>query len=289
MLPSVGRPHTARGPVSSLPPPLAAVYGRLPLALRDRLRVLKRPLWSWYGAALWRASGGRTCSGPFQGMRLGKTYYPATLLGTYEREIHPWLERIFTQSFTHIVDIGGGTGYYAVGLALRMPRSRIIVFELSARARDVIADVARQNGVMDRIDLRGECTLANLALAISPSEPPFLLVDVEGAELVLLDPRAVPALRGATLLVETHDVLVPGCRATISSRFAATHDIEEVTTTERTLADVPPNLAPGWRRLFPALAREAIHEPRSGPQVFMLLTPRTADDVAHTPAGRAAP
>jgi hypothetical protein len=260
--------------VSSLPRPIARVYSLLPLALRDRIRGIKRPFWTLYMGALRRASGGRAFTGPFRGMALGRHYYPQTLLGTYERELHPWLEKVFAEPFAHAVDIGGGTGYYAVGLALRMPRARLTVFELTASARAVIASVARLNGIEQRITLLEECTPDNLATTIIAGEPTFVLIDVEGAELQLLDPVAVPALRGTTILVETHDILVPGCRDAIVERFSATHAIEERTNEVRTLADFPAALAPAWRRFFPKLALEAIVEPRGGPQVFMLLTPR---------------
>jgi predicted O-methyltransferase YrrM len=206
-------------------------------------------------------------------MILGDVYYPQSLLGTYESELHPWLERIFAKSFAHVIDIGGGTGYYAAGLALRMPHARLTVFELTAGARAVIANVARLNGVTNRITLLAECTPGNLATTIVEGESTFVLIDVEGAEMALLDPEKIPPLRGATILVETHDILVPGCRDTITRRFAATHTIEELTSGERTLRDFPPALAPRWRRLFPGLALEAIRELRGGPQVFMLLTP----------------
>src|ERR1019366_10138283 len=207
-------------------------------------------------------------------MILGPLYYPQTLLGTYESELHPWLERIVAMPFAHVVDIGGGTGYYAVGLALRMPKARLTVFELTAGAREVIANVARLNGVTDRITLLNECTPANLATTIVPGESTFILIDVEGAEMELLDPATIPPLRDATILVETHDILVPDCRDAIVRRFAATHVIEEVATVARSLDEFPPALAPRWRRLFPRLALEAIHELRGGPQVFMLLAPR---------------
>jgi hypothetical protein len=260
--------------MSSLPAPIARIYGLLPLPLRDRIRGIKRPLWTMFSAALHRAAKGRAFTGPFRGMDLGPRYYPPTLLGTYERELHPWLDRIFSIPFAHAVDIGGGTGYYAVGLALRMPNARLTVFELSARARSEIANVARLNGVAERLTLLGECTPENLAATVVRGEPTFVLIDVEGAERSLLDPEAVPSLRGATILVETHDIIVPGCRDAIARRFAATHVIEEVATTGRSLDDFPWALAPRWRRVFPRLALEAVTEPRGGPQVFMLLTPR---------------
>lgn len=150
---------------------------------------------------------------------------------------------------------------------------RLTVFELSAAARGVIANVARLNGVEGRITLVGESTPALLEATIVPGEATFVLTDVEGAELMLLDPAEVPTLRDATILVETHDLLAPGCHDTVARRFAASHRIEEVDSEVRTLDEFPPALAPRWRRWFPRLALEAIVEPRGGPQTFMLLTP----------------
>jgi hypothetical protein len=260
--------------MTSLPGPLARVYQLLPLSLRDAIRPVKRPLWWLYSAALRRAANGRPFTGPFRAMNLGRAYYPQTLLGTYERELHPWLERIFGVPFAHVIDIGGGTGYYAVGLALRMPQARLTVFELSARARNEIQAVMGLNGVANRVTLLGECTPANLAETIVSGESTFVFIDVEGAEKVLLDPVAVPQLRTATILVETHDIIEAGCRQTIAERFAGTHEIEEVETVVRSLDDFPSALAPRWRRMFPRLSLETVRELRGGPQVFMLLTPR---------------
>ena len=42
--------------MSSLPAPIARVYSLLPIALRDRIRGIKRPFWTMYSAALHRAS-----------------------------------------------------------------------------------------------------------------------------------------------------------------------------------------------------------------------------------------
>ncbi len=262
------------GAMSSLPAPIARVYALIPLAIRDRIRAIKRPWWSLFIAALHRAARGRAFSGPFRGLVLGKTYYPPTLVGSYEQELHPWLDRVFAKSFTNVVDVGGGTGYYAVGLALRLPLAKVTVFELTEPARAVIADLARRNGVENRLTILGECTPSTFESAFSNREPAFVLMDVEGAEKTLLDPAAMPSLRTATILVETHDLLVPGCHAAITSRFNATHAIEEVSNRSRSLEDFPATLAPGWRARFPQFALESMDEFRGGKQIFMLLTPK---------------
>ncbi len=64
--------------------------------------------------------------GPFAGMaylhRSLDGPLPPRLLGCYEAELHGALERILGTRYDTVVDIGCAEGYYAVGLALKMPR-----------------------------------------------------------------------------------------------------------------------------------------------------------------------
>ena len=76
-----------------------------------------------------------------------------------------------------------------------MPRARLTVFELAPAAREIIANVARLNRVTDRTTLLSECTPQNLATTIVQGESTFVLIDVEGAEIELLDPSTIPPLR----------------------------------------------------------------------------------------------
>jgi predicted O-methyltransferase YrrM len=254
------------------------LYKLLPEAVRSRLRPLKRPSWSIFGAALWRATGGATARGPFKGVRQGPVHFRATLAGTYERELDEWFERLLgpsTASFERAVDVGGGTGYYAAGLALRLPMAQVTVFEIDPAAREVIEDTLRRNDVSSRVTIHGECTIATLADALAGDARTLLVMDVEGAERELLDPVAIPALAHTTIVVETHDVFAPGAHETIKARFAATHAIEERRAARRTMADYPPDLLPRLRRLMPGVALASIDEMRQPPFAWLLLTPRS--------------
>lgn len=258
--------------------PVARLYKRLPEGFRVRLRPLKRPAWSIFGAALWRATGGITARGPFRGMRQGPVHFRAALVGTYERELDEWFERLLgpsTDPFERVVDVGGGTGYYAAGLTLRLPHARMTVFEIELAAREVIADTLKRNGLSGRVTIRGECTVATLGDSLAGNARTLVVMDVEGAERTLLDPAAVPALDQATIVVETHDVFAPGVHDAIKARFASTHSVEERRGVPRTLADYPPGLLPRLRRLMPGVALASIDEMRVEPYGWLLLTPRT--------------
>ena len=74
-------------------------------------------------------------SGPFKGMRYplrssGQGGLLPKLLGTYERELSPAIERLISDRPTLVVNVGAAEGYYAVGLALRAPQAQVIAFEM---------------------------------------------------------------------------------------------------------------------------------------------------------------
>jgi hypothetical protein len=68
-----------------------------------------------------REVGSSVVGGPFAGMALTPMtqaeHIGPFLLGTYESELHPWLERLIEIEFAQLVDVGAKFGYYAIGLA----------------------------------------------------------------------------------------------------------------------------------------------------------------------------
>jgi hypothetical protein len=176
--------------------------------------------------------------GPFAGMRFprfavgrGEMIVPQ-LLGTYEEELHPVFEKLAQRPFSRIVDIGASDGYYAVGMALRWPEARITASEMNAFPARVCRAMAAANGVTDRVELHGECTVEALR-RFSPAGEAFVLCDAEGAEAVLMDPEQVPWLRSATLIVELHEFASPGVRELILRRFEPSHHTEVLDSRRR--------------------------------------------------------
>ena len=227
-----------------------------------------------FRAVCWRAANGQVHAGPFAGLRLAPRPFLPHLLGTYERELHPVLERLAAQRWARIVNVGGGNGFYVAGLGRRVPDADLVVFELTAEARAVIAATVARNGLGARTTILGAATPENLEPALSAGGPVLVVMDVEGAELELTDPARVPGLRRATMLIETHDVLVPGCLDAILARYGPTHDITRIATRPRTLEDFPSTLAPALARWMPERAWEAVQEWRGGAQEWVLLVPR---------------
>jgi len=189
------------------------------------------------------ALGEHTCLGIFSGMRyislsIGSEYYPK-LLGTYEQELTSIFTRFFYQDFDQFIDIGAAEGYYAVGVALKT-NWKVIAFE--ANPETPLKELAKLNGVEDRVTLKGACDLGDLTDQLESHSKSFLLVDVETAELSLLDPRFIPSLESATMVVEVHDCFIPGIGDRLVKRFKSTHDIQRIDCLNRTFSDFPISL-----------------------------------------------
>lgn len=204
--------------------------------------------------------------GPFKGMRIprrsGGPPLIAKAFGTYEAQIAPVVERIVGMRPPTIVNVGCSDGYYLVGLAMRLPSTRCIGYDISAEARADAQAVATLNGI--EADIRAEATAQTLRADLI--EGTVLLVDIEGAELNLLDPAAIPQLAKASILVETHDLLRPNTTATLRERFALSHDV----------AVIPQVVAlPECADLRAEILRLRIaHEHRGDMQYWLWMTPR---------------
>lgn len=218
-------------------------------------------------------------SGPYVGMKyFGLQGVPVVdplpttkFLGSFEEEIHPWIERLVERGFRRIMHIGVGEGYHVVGLAMRLPQAHSIVFDTLIAARKACRALAEQNKVRERMQLRGFCGGDGLLdIELSGS---LIVSDCGGAELMLLDPKLHPTLSSATMLVETHDAFDSRITPRLVGRFSGTHRIDLVTASPRDPAKYP------LLREFPeATARMALDErrdvaPDGKSQAWALLTP----------------
>jgi hypothetical protein len=191
-----------------------------------------------------KRSGGCVISGPFKDLKyirqsFGSALIPK-LLGLYERELQPVLNEIIDAGFDRIINVGAAEGYYAVGLAMRCPRVPVVAFEIENEGRARLQEMARLNGVADRIDIRGRCSPVELTQALEPPEGRHLLIcDCEGYEEELLDLQKASALLNASILVELHEFISRGISQRIRDRFEASHTIEEIDDEDRRAAEFP--------------------------------------------------
>jgi hypothetical protein len=168
-------------------------------------------------------------NGPFRGLRYPEaaatgSALPPKLLGSYEMELVQVWESVLQKSYTEIVDIGSAEGYYAVGLGLKFPQARIFAFDADAAANRLCAEMARLNGVADRLTLGGFCN-EKILLGLDLRERALILCDCEGFEKELFTPAAARFLARHDLVIEVHDLLDREIATALRERFGATHDI----------------------------------------------------------------
>jgi hypothetical protein len=160
--------------------------------------------------------------GPFKGLKYLDQYVcgclAPKLIGCYEEEIMPTMESLLHTRYDLVINIGCGEGYYAVGIAQRMPWAKIVAYDTNLKARELCAQLGQLNQVSDRLTIRGLCDHGELNRVLIPKS--LLVVDCEGAEKLLLDPVKVPLLAQTDILVELHDFVDPTISSALRSRFS---------------------------------------------------------------------
>jgi len=181
------------------------------------------------------AHGHMVRHGPFEGMQLASQKLSGGLipraLGSYEAELHPALHRLLQMPYAIVVDVGCAEGYYAVGLARKLPGAIVYAFDIDPAARRVCRTMAKLNDVHGRVVVRGRCGHQSLRAVLRPKS--LIVCDCEGYEFTLLSTEHVPELKLADLLVELHDAIDSPNVTNLIQRFAPTHSAELFSTQPR--------------------------------------------------------
>lgn len=207
--------------------------------------LLQRRTLSEYAVtnSIYRKTGLVVKDGPFKGMKYienskGGAYFPK-LLGVYEKELYPIIESWPNDKFTKILNIGAGEGYYSNGFALCFRNANVVSYDPGFIACYLNEQMATINGVFNRCTIKAQlCGLNELKAELETGERTLVFMDVEGAELELLNNDAIPALNKAHIMVEIHDSLGAHLAQTITDRFKSTHTLVEINQRPRTINDL---------------------------------------------------
>lgn len=216
--------------------------------------------------------------GPFHGLRYIVDHGWGSLapkwLGTYESELTPIVHDLLRERPAVIADVGAAEGYYAAGFAAALPGTPVHAFDISLRARRALRRMRRLNQCPN-LHVRGRCRPADLQRLFAAQPSGFLLCDIEGGELALLDPRPAPVLERVPMLIECHRVgdLAPAAVADrLAERFSRSHRATRIPTAARDplvdAAGLPPSL-----QADAAWLRVAMDEGRGEPQCWLWLQP----------------
>lgn len=191
----------------------------LRLLSKWRSVLIQNTLLQQHGTAVWQ--------GPLKGLdflqKSAEGCHIAKLLGCYEQPLQPFIEKAIQSRYPTILNIGCAEGYYAVGMARRMPDTHVLAFDLNPKAQEVCNALAVKNGVRDRVTVGA--LFKPEQFAAYANRKVLVLCDIEGGERDLLQPAVAPALKGMDIILESHECLLPGITQEMINRFKDSHEI----------------------------------------------------------------
>jgi SAM-dependent methyltransferase len=166
-------------------------------------------------------------AGPFSGMKYLEvpqfSRHGAKILGTYEAEIHCWIDRLRQVDVSSVINIGCAEGYYAVGLAREFPNAKVIAVDINASVEKYLRMLAESNGVEDQVEFRTQFSVEQIAKELT-----LLFVDIEGAEKDFFHSGNVNHFVNCIILIELHEQFRPGVEVYLNRLFYPTHAISTI-------------------------------------------------------------
>lgn len=206
----------------------------LRLLAKQRTRLIQNTILHYQGTVV--------MEGPLAGLDFlphsAEGCHVPKILGTYEQPLHGVVNDIISTGYETILNIGCAEGYYAVGLARKMPKTKFLAFDINPDAQKVCAELALKNNVKDSISIAGLFDVADFAKY--DNQNALVFCDIEGAEKELLNPEIAPALKNLDIILEVHECFIPGLTDILTQRFSDSHSVEVILDTGmRQLADAP--------------------------------------------------
>ncbi|MEZ4885067.1 MAG: hypothetical protein R3E32_10110 [Chitinophagales bacterium] len=171
-------------------------------------------------------------NGPFKGLTYPSLDFEADLLypkliGSYEQEIHDCIDELCAQNYAEIINIGCAEGYYAVGMAMRMPETTVYAYDTDEKEQKLCREMAALNKVNDRVIIGGEYTATDLGNRSFEGKT-LIVCDCEGAEKYLFTPQNIGNLKHCDFLIEMHDCFDMTISTYLTNLLQDTHRLEFV-------------------------------------------------------------
>ena len=164
--------------------------------------------------------------GPFKGMKYIKnsSWGPILpkLIGTYEKPIYSWVEKIILNEYSTIINIGSGEGYYAAGFSKFSPNTKVFAFDIDNNAIYFLNKIKSINNLSNLIS---SSIISNKILNNLIIDNCLIFIDIEGNEHSVLNINNIPNLINCDILIELHVFLIPNITSILTNRFNKTHNI----------------------------------------------------------------
>jgi hypothetical protein len=217
----------------------------------------------------------KVLAGPFKGLHISPSSHwwggdiLAKWLGTYEEPIHFAIASELQKKHDLFINIGCGDGYYGAGVGLNNPESHIALFDIAEACEVLVKDICLKNEVHN-FSYSRDSSPQRISDYLDKAENPWMLVDIEGAEVDLLHLSDLPQLNKTTLIVEMHDFNRTGATEALIERFKPTHYIVNVVDTlTRDLRSMPV-----WLELDPHTCTQVVTEKRPVRMNWLYMLPR---------------
>ena len=174
-------------------------------------------------------------SGPFMGMiyktslTTGASSYYAKLLGSYETEIHVFIEDVLKKSYDGIINIGCDDGYYAVGMAVKTG-CPVTAYDINPGAIIKTKQLALANNTSHLLKYGNRFTAADIGREDAVKKNLYI-VDCEGDEYNIFTETNAALLINSDIIVELHLSLHPQIEQHFRNLFENTHSITVVNST----------------------------------------------------------
>lgn len=177
--------------------------------------------------------------GPFRGMQLSSKRWwggrdlGSQCLGLYEKEILDVIETMPVGGCNTFIDIGAADGYYAIGMLLSGKARRAVCFESSEVGRSTILENWELNGRPGTLTCYAEATPSSLARLLPDElQDSLVLIDIEGAEFMVLSDEVLPLLSKFEVMIEIHN-WVDNFADQYAALLARLHKWFQITAIER--------------------------------------------------------
>ena len=147
------------------------------------------------------------------------------LLGTYEAELHDILYEFKNNKYEEIINVGAAEGYYAIGLSMIFPNTKIRAYEIDPVVFAYTDKMVKHNNKENQIELKNKDALKDFQ-NINLNQRFLIFVDCERCEFELFDKNISENFFSSDLIIEMH---VNNSDTTIiESNFFKTHYIQRV-------------------------------------------------------------
>ena len=180
--------------------------------------------------------GYQVAYGPFKGMQLNQCrnwsrYDLITqILGTYETHVLQKLIAFSKGKNNVFIDLGSADGYFAVGMAFSGVFDHVYAFEKDFEMQRIIKNNAQLNDCESKMSILGKSNEASLKSIVSQcKESITILIDIEGDEYDLLNPKMLSSLSHCSIICELHPWMKKDGKAlqkALLSEASAFFDIE---------------------------------------------------------------